>query len=440
MLHRSLSARVAAAQWLTAAAACSIAVASAFWFQRPIAGALGGLVIAALLSLWLARAVTRPWSRAIAAVRDGILSLRDRDLSVSVGPTSEQELVELTAAYNSLGELLRRERLDLNQRELLLDTVIQATPLVLILTNAGGRIVYSNIAARQLLRSGRRLEGFQLEALLADSPAALREAVASGGDTLFTMEDATGRQVYHLSQREFHLNVQPHRLFLLKQMTRELAAQEVAVWKRVTRVIAHELNNSLAPISSLVHSGKMLAEHPDSAQLRRVFTTIGERSAHLASFIDGYARFAKLPQPRLAPIDWVSLLARLEGTAPFRIGEPLPRHSAEVDPSQFEQVLINLLKNAVESGSREDEICLTVRERPAGFLIEVADRGTGFTEDALRDSLLPFFSTKPTGTGLGLTLCREIIEAHAGRLSIANRAGGGAVVSIWLPKKKPDAT
>jgi nitrogen fixation/metabolism regulation signal transduction histidine kinase len=433
MARWSLSGRAAGTHALVAVVAARGAAAATRWFRHPFAGALGGLAIAIPFALWLARAVTRPWSRAVCAVRDGIVSLRDRDLSISIGRTSDDELGELTAAYNALGEVLRRERLDLYQRELLLDTVIQTTPLVLVLTNAAGRIVYSNIAARQLLRQGRKLEGFELGALLAESPAALRDAIAGGGDTLFTMEVAGEPHVYHLSQRAFQLNVQPHRLLLLKQLTRELAAQEVAVWKRVTRVIAHELNNSLAPISSLVHSGQMLADQPDGAQLRRVFATIGERTAHLASFIDGYARFAKLPQPRLAPTGWAAFLARIEGTAPFRVEGALPARPVMLDVSQMEQVLINLLKNAAESGSPPGEISLAVRRLPDGVVMEIADRGSGFAGDVLRDALLPFFSTKPTGTGLGLTLCREIVEAHGGRLSLANRTGGGAMVTIWLP-------
>ena len=104
-----------------------------------------------------------------------------------------------------------------------------------------------------------------------------------------------------------------------------------------------------------------------------------------------------------------------------------------LDASQMEQVLINLLKNAAESGSPPDEIVVSVREHGAGVMLEVGDRGTGFAEEALRDALLPFFSTKESGTGLGLTLCREIIEAHGGRLSLANRSGGGALVTLWLP-------
>ena len=158
--------------------------------------------------------------------------------------------------------------------------------------------------------------------------------------------------MFHLSQRRFVLNAQRHRLLLLKQLTRELAAQEVAIWKKVIRVIAHELNNSLAPISSLAHSGLMLAQEPDSARLERVFTTIADRAAHLATFIDGYARFAKLPKPRVATVNWEQFFARLEGTDTVPAGGRRCRSAtAMFDASQLEQVLINLLKNAVESGS-----------------------------------------------------------------------------------------
>jgi two-component system, NtrC family, nitrogen regulation sensor histidine kinase NtrY len=442
MMRAPLVVRVVGVAMLAATLAVCSSVLAAKWLGSAWLAALTALLIALPASWWCAQLATHSWSKVVRAVRDGVLSLRDHDFSISITPVPNGELRELVSAYNSLGDLLRRERLDLYQRELLLDTVIQTTPLVMVLTNTSGRIVYSNVAARQLFLGGRKLEGLDFPALVAESPAPLREAMTASGDTLFTMEVAGEPQVYHLSQRDFLLNAQSHRLVLLKQLTRELAAQEVAVWKKVIRVIAHELNNSLAPISSLVHSGRLLArgmpEHAPATQLERVFTTIGERTAHLTSFIDGYARFAKLPQPRPTPVIWGDFLGRLEGTTRFAIKGPLPVTQASFDPGQLEQVMINLLKNAAESGSAADEIAVSVCESPEsgqrnGFTIEVADRGSGLADNVLRDALLPFYSTKPTGTGLGLTLCREIVEAHGGRLSIANRPGGGALVSVWLP-------
>lgn len=444
MIRSSLAGRVFIAAMLAAIVAACVATAVALtWSRTPLVIAMTGIVVALPISWWCAKLATGTWTQVVRAVHDGVMSLRDHDFSLSISPVPHGDLKDLVLAYNSLGNLLRRERLDLYQRELLLDTVIQTTPLVMVLTNAAGRIVYSNIAARQLFYGGRKLEGLEFPTLVADSPAPLREALSATEDTLFTMEVAGEPQVYHLSQRGFLLNAQPHRLVLLKQLTRELAAQEVAIWKKVIRVIAHELNNSLAPISSLVHSGRLLArDMPDApnTNLERVFTTIGERTAHLTSFIDGYARFAKLPRPRPAPVSWPDFLAGLEGAMRFRTAAPLPQRTAHFDAGQLEQVMINLLKNAAESGSAPDDIAVTVREEregspmgPPGFTIEVADRGSGLADNVLRDALLPFYSTKPTGTGLGLTLCREIVEAHGGRLSIANRPGGGALVSVWLP-------
>jgi nitrogen fixation/metabolism regulation signal transduction histidine kinase len=440
----SLAGRVAVAVALATLFTAGVVALCLQWLT-PVPAIALAVLVSVPVSLWLGQRATQPWISVVKALKDGVASLRDHDFSISIGGGANDELGELVSAYNSLGSVLRRERLDLHQRELMLDTVIQTSPLALVLTNAGGRIVFSNIAARQLLHGGRKLEGLDFSAVLEKAPEPLRDAITGGTDTLFTVQEGAEANIFHVSQRQFVLNAQSHRLVLLKQLTREMAAQEVAVWKKVIRVIAHELNNSLAPISSLAHSGLMLtrassgADHsvappsPDHARLERVFTTIADRAAHLATFIDGYARFAKLPKPRMGTLEWRQFIGRLEGATPFRLTTPLPSGSVTFDATQMEQVMINLLKNAAESGSAPDAIEVSVRSSADGWLIEVADRGTGLSEDALRDALIPFYSTKPSGTGLGLTLCREIVEAHGGRVSIANRPGGGAVIGLWLP-------
>lgn len=420
----------------------SIAIGSAalaLLVERLTGGGWGSLAIALALLVpavaYLSRRFATPMRRTVGALADGITSLKDSDFSVSIAESRRDELGELVRAYNGLGAMLRDERQNLLQRELMLDTVIQSTPLALLLTDDASHILYSNVAARQLFLGGRKPEGLRLPVLLENSPRAMREAFAGERDTLFTVEMAEEAEIFHLTCRGFRLNARTHRLYLLKQLTRELNAQEVATWKKVIRVIAHELNNSLAPISSLAHSGQSLARAPDTAQLERVFATIEERAAHLKTFIDGYARFAKLPQPRLQEVDWTSFFDLLATAVPFHVRGSVPRERACFDPVQMQQVLINLLKNAQESGSRPEHVEIEIERAGTDWQLRALDRGSGMTEGVLRNALLPFYSTKPAGTGLGLTLCREVLEAHGGRITLANRDGGGLIVTLWLPDK-----
>jgi nitrogen fixation/metabolism regulation signal transduction histidine kinase len=425
-----------ATAWLGGTALTTLAaltLARQFISSPWMAAVVAALVVTPLVA-WSGTVLAARWSRMALALNDGIASLKDRDFSVSVTRATNDEMGELVNTYNTLGDRLRVERQSLYQRELMLDTVIQTTPLALVLTNEGDAVLYSNAAARHLFGSGRKLEGERFTRYLDAAPLPLREAIERGGDTLFTLELGGEPQVYHVSQRRFLLNALPHRLLLLKQLTREINSQEVATWKKVIRVIAHELNNSLAPISSLAHSGQILARAPpDPEQMNRVFATIEERARHLAGFIEGYSQFAKLPQPRVAPVSWDVLLERLRVVVQFTLAGPPPQRTLSFDAAQIEQALINLLKNARESGSGANDIELAVTLAGGGCAVEVRDRGPGFTAAALENALVPFYSTKQTGTGLGLTLCREIVEAHGGRLRIANREGGGAVVTLWLP-------
>ena len=155
--------------------------------------------------------------------------------------------------------------------------------------------------------------------------------------------------------------------------------------------------------------------------------------AHLAGFVDGYSRFAKLPRPRSETVDWDGFIEGLRTVAPFKIEGPLPARPAWFDASQMQQVLLNLLKNAHEAGSPADEVRLAVEQQRDGWQLEILDRGSGMSEEVLSNALVPFYSTKATGTGLGLTLCREIVEAHGGTLEFGNRADGGVSVRIRLP-------
>jgi Signal transduction histidine kinase involved in nitrogen fixation and metabolism regulation len=322
--------------------------------------------------------------------------------------------------------------------------MVQNTPVAMLLSAAGGdnirRVVYANVAARKLLNDGHKLEGQRIDELLASLPAGLQEAVARGNDSLFSIADEDGEdeQVYHLSRRTFTLNGRAHELLLVRLLTPELRRQEVQTWKKVIRVISHELNNSLAPIASLAHSGAELVRRGRTERLGEVFATIEDRARHLEGFIRGYARFAKLPQPRLDPVVWGEFLARLQRQIGFTLETSTPDLPGKVDVAQMEQALLNLLKNAHEAGSEanppSDEVTVRLLRIPGWTRLEVLDRGPGMNEAVLQNALLPFYSTKRNGTGLGLALCREIVEAHGGRLSLQNRTDGGLCVAVMLPE------
>jgi two-component system nitrogen regulation sensor histidine kinase NtrY len=395
------------------------------------------LVCVVPLSIITIRAQIAPILSLFRALEGTVTSYQDGDFSFSLHWQQNDELSDLVQAHNALGNVLREQRLDLMQRELLLDTMVQNTPVAMLLVAEGAAdartIVYANLAARQLLNQGRKLEGHQLGEILAQSSIALREALARGGDGLFTTGDSEDEEVYHLARRHFSLNGRRHELLLLRQLTVELRRQEVQTWKKVIRVISHELNNSLAPLASLAHSGAELVRRGQTERLPQILETIEERTRHLESFILGYARFAKLPTPRIEACGWGGFVARLASQVTFTLAGAAPQEPAFIDPAQMEQALLNLLKNAHESGSPPDQVELHIR-RVAGVLrIEVTDRGQGMNEAVLTNALVPFYSTKRSGTGLGLALAREIAEAHGGRILLANREGGGLAVTLILP-------
>ncbi len=392
------------------------------------------LSIALPLTLWVILGVVGRASSMFRALAGTVTSYRDGDFAFSLAWPGNDELGDLVAAHNALGETLRRQRESLVHRELLLDTMVQHTPVAMLLVDPHGRLVYGNLAARQVLGSGRRMEGLLLADLLAAAPAPFREAVERGGDGLFVVQrDEEDEEIFYLARNGFRLNGRPHELFVLRQLTVELHREEVRTWKKVIRVISHELNNSLAPIASLAHSGAELVRLGKPERLDQVFATIAERAKHLEQFILGYARFAKLPSPRLEAVSWPTLVDRLRTQITFTVEGDLPPEPTRLDPAQLEQALVNLLRNAHESGSPGGDVSLRIRRTGATTTLEVADRGPGMTEAVLSHALLPFYSTKRGGTGLGLALAREITEAHGGRITLANRPGGGLAVTLSLP-------
>ena len=418
----------------------------AFWLDHGWAVSVVSIIVLLSVMWFSLRRATAPVRSLLRALSGTTSSYRDGEYNFSVYWPGNDELGDLVQAHRDLGDVLREQRQGLVQRELLLDTMVQNTPVSMLLLANGGdgiqRVVFSNLAARKLLHNGWKLEGQRMQDVLETMPVELRDAIVRGGDSLFAVresdsDDEEDEQVYHLSRRNFHLNGRPHDLLLIRLLTAELRRQEVQTWKKVIRVISHELNNSLAPIASLAHSGGELVRRGKTERLEEVFATIEERARHLEGFIRGYARFAKLPQPQLQNVQWIQFLTSLQHQIPFRmqgIGDDL--HS-RVDVAQLGQALLNLLKNAHEAGGDaeppNDDVEVRLTRLPQWLRLEVLDRGKGMNEAVLQNALMPFYSTKRNGTGLGLALTREIVEAHGGRISLQNRREGGLCVAIFLP-------
>lgn len=341
---------------------------------------------------------------------------------------------------------VRRARRTTFEHEALLRAALDGTPSAIVVFSERGRISLANAAARELFFEDRDPQGEDFVAMVGRAPNALRRALSGEGDELFSVDDASGeRQTYMLGKRRFTVAGEAMVLVLVKNVSRELHRQETDAWKHMIRVFCHEMNNSLAPVSSLIHSARKVVDGaPVAPKLERIFGTIAERTEHLRVFLDSYAQFARLPLPRPQEVEWRPFVDRLLALWPSvtLVGE-LPAEPAWFDPAQLEQVVINLLKNAAESGGPPDAVELSVSTLgDRGVRITVADRGPGMSREVMERALVPFYSTKDRGTGLGLTLCREIVDAHAGALRFENREGGGLAVHVRLVHRSapPDTT
>jgi len=365
----------------------------------------------------------------LAAIREEDYSIRARDAR------SDDALGEVMVEVNALGEALRGRRLVGLEATALLRKVMEEIDVAVFTFDSEHRL-------RLMNRAGERLLVQPTERVLGKTADELGLAACFEGEearnTTISFPGGTGR--WGMRRSTFRESGVPHHLLVLADLSTALREEERKAWQRLIRVLGHELNNSLAPIKSMAGTMESMltrAPRPDDWEedMRRGLGVIEARAAALSRFMEAYSRLARLPTPTLQPVEVGALLRRvigLEARKPIALEEG-PHLTIQADPDQLEQVLINLLRNAVDA-TLETGGGVSVDWTRLGRYVEVRvrDDGPGLSNTA--NLFVPFFTTKPTGSGIGLVFSRQIAEAHGGSLTLENRQDRpGCEAKLRLP-------
>jgi nitrogen fixation/metabolism regulation signal transduction histidine kinase len=294
-------------------------------------------------------------------------------------------------------------------------------------------------------RAGERLLARPAEQLLDRTAQELGFGELLKGDPSRTASlnfpGGTGR--WGVRRGSFRQEGRPHQLLVMTDLSRALRDEERQAWQSIVRVIGHELNNSLAPIKSIAGTmGTMLAKNPRAedweSDLQSGLTIIASRADSLSRFMEAYARLARLPAPRVQPVDvtaWIQRVVALETRMKIEIEPGAAGTAIRADEAQLEQLLINLVRNAVDAATeqnRSGRVKVGWSKSSSALEVWVQDDGPGLSDSA--NLFVPFFTTKPAGSGIGLALCRQISEAHGGSLTLENRRDGtGCIARLKLP-------
>lgn len=368
-------------------------------------------------------------SNLLGALREGDFSVRGRS------PRPDDALGEVMREVNTLGSTLREQRLGAMEATTLLRSVMREIAVAIFAFDENQRLRLVNRAGEKLLAApaerllGQTAEELGMEPSLDGPPVTTLQTVFPGG---------AGR--WGVRRTRVREHGMPLELVVISDMTQALSEQELQAWQRLVRVLGHELNNSLTPIKSIAGSLEAIVsrdELPDDWQddMRRGLHVIVTRSESLGRFIGAYARLAKLPLPQKQPLavaDCVGRAASFETRLPVVV-EPGPPFTVQGDPDQLEQVLINLLRNAADASLATGGGVAIGWHRDGGMLeIWIKDEGQGLSSTA--NLFVPFFTTKPGGSGIGLVLSRQIAEGHGGALTLENRSDGpGCIARLRLP-------
>ncbi|HYE65122.1 MAG TPA: ATP-binding protein [Pyrinomonadaceae bacterium] len=406
-------------------------------FTPKVLWTLGVVIICCWLGFALAlrERVVRPLqtlSNLLAALREGDYSIRAR------GASHYDALGEVLIEVNMLGETLREQRLGALEATALLRTVMSEIDVAVFAFDDQERLRLVNRAGERLLaQSSARLLGRKAGEL------GLLEClrVKDGGEQhTLQMAFPGGGGRWGVAHSAFRQHGAPHQLLVLTDLSRTLREEELKAWQRIVRVIGHELNNSLAPIKSIADSLARLLERqprPDDWQedAERGLSVIAARAEALSRFMASYARLARLPPPRFEQVEIGALIRRvasLEVRLPVSLASG-PELDVQADPDQLEQLLINLLRNSVDASLETGgEVEVGWRKNGSYLEVWVEDEGLGLADTA--NLFVPFFTTKPGGTGVGLVLSRQIAEAHGGTLTLENKGTGhGCIARLRLP-------
>jgi two-component system nitrogen regulation sensor histidine kinase NtrY len=416
-------------------------------------------VITAMIILWwvgnytakvqwtLTVVILGGWWACAAAVRDRVASplrtlanlleaMREGDYSIRArGAHGEEALGDVMQQVNAMATTLRQQRLGALEATTLLRKVMEEIDVAIFAFDGDQHL-------RLVNRAGERLLAQPSERIMNASAASLELAEFLGGDETQSIQRTfpSGSGRFGIHRSTFREGGLPHQLLVVTDLTRALREEELLAWQRLVRVLGHELNNSLAPIKSIAGSLESLVKRdPLPSDWRedtsRGLSIIATRSEGLSRFMGAYARLAKLPRPQLGPIEvgaWIHSVAGLEQRIHPTIKEG-PEFTIRGDRDQLDQLLINLLRNAVDA-SLETGGGVAIEWLRAGTQLEVLidDEGHGLSNTT--NLFVPFFTTKPGGSGIGLVLSRQIAEAHGGSLDLRNRVDGhGCRARLILP-------